>query len=134
VIQDFIDYAISKPEVRMVRGKDIIAWCRKPVGLDGSSPIVSQKVTGSISNMHCKIVGSRITIDLGSALQSDLNIGIYDLKGRLLAARVVVSAGERHFEWNLKNMKLSGTYVVGISGKFAAVGRINRHFTVYQHK
>lgn len=134
VIEDFVTYAISKPEVRMVRGKDIIAWCRKPVGLDGISPIVSQKATGSISNVQCKLVGSRISIDLGSALQSDLNIGIYDLKGRLLAARVVASTGESHFEWNLKSLKLSGATVVRISGKFAAAGKGDCYFAVYQYR
>lgn len=34
VIEEFIKYALTKPEVRVVPGKDIIEWCMNPVALD----------------------------------------------------------------------------------------------------
>jgi hypothetical protein len=34
VLEEFIKYALSKPEVRVVRGRDIIEWCMNPVALN----------------------------------------------------------------------------------------------------
>jgi hypothetical protein len=37
VIEQFIEYALSKPEVRFVTGRDLISWMRRPVPLRSSS-------------------------------------------------------------------------------------------------
>lgn len=42
-IADFLDYALSKPEVRIVRLIDVIHWMRKPVALDG--PLLARPST-----------------------------------------------------------------------------------------
>ncbi len=36
VIEQFIDYALSHPDVRFVTGAQLIEWMKKPVGLDGA--------------------------------------------------------------------------------------------------
>jgi hypothetical protein len=133
-IEEFINYALIKPEVRIVTVKKILDWCRKPVGLDGSSPIISQKTTAVISPVYFKMAGSKIIFDLQSAPESDLNIGIYDLKGRLLASRIVPFAVANHFEWNLNSVKLSGTCIVKISGVFASVGRVIYYYAACLYK
>jgi peptidoglycan/xylan/chitin deacetylase (PgdA/CDA1 family) len=35
-IEEFVTYALSKPQVRFVTGKDMISWMRQPVALSGS--------------------------------------------------------------------------------------------------
>lgn len=37
-MEDFIAYALSKPEVRFVTGRQLLGWLRTPEGLDGKKP------------------------------------------------------------------------------------------------
>lgn len=37
-LEDFIAYALSKPEVRFVTGRQLLGWLRAPQGLDGKNP------------------------------------------------------------------------------------------------
>jgi peptidoglycan/xylan/chitin deacetylase (PgdA/CDA1 family) len=37
-LTDFVTYALTKPEVRIVAVKDIVAWMQNPVGLSGTAP------------------------------------------------------------------------------------------------
>lgn len=36
VVEDFLEYVLSHPDVRVVTGKDVISWMKKPVGLNGT--------------------------------------------------------------------------------------------------
>jgi peptidoglycan/xylan/chitin deacetylase (PgdA/CDA1 family) len=52
VIQDFIDYALSKPEVRMRPLSDVVTWMSNPVALGGSSADRTEGGTVSTSTAN----------------------------------------------------------------------------------
>jgi hypothetical protein len=42
-LSDFIEYALTKPNVRFVSAKQLIQWMRKPVGLSTITPVAAKK-------------------------------------------------------------------------------------------
>jgi hypothetical protein len=111
-VEEFIKYALSKPEVRVVPHKDIIAWLRKPVPLGGTG--AGKKVSHHIVNsLHMKVSGKTVQIvseDLryGSVMQ----VSLFDVNGRLVIQnKMPVSNVMR---WDLGSIVKSGIYVVRV--------------------
>lgn len=46
-VQAFIDYALSKPQVRIVPFREIVRWCEKPVALSGTTAVHAASKPGS---------------------------------------------------------------------------------------
>ncbi|MBN1983342.1 MAG: polysaccharide deacetylase family protein [Chitinivibrionales bacterium] len=61
-IEEFVSYALTKPEVRVVPHKDIITWCKNPVPLtkntaQGASRPLSAKISTTLLRRNGVVVG-----------------------------------------------------------------------------
>lgn len=76
-IKEFLDYALSKPEVRVVRQIDVINWMRNPVSL-GTAPDASEPSppTGLTAT---SVSESRINLTWGAADDPESGVSSYNV-------------------------------------------------------
>lgn len=113
VFEDFVTYALSKPDVRVVRPIDIISWCRDPKPLTGTA--VTQTLN-SAATYSFTVNNNDFTIS--SALlsgKSQATIAMYNAQGRQIAKRSVPVAGNEA-TLTMDNNVSSGLYFVTVDG------------------
>ncbi|MBN1982254.1 MAG: polysaccharide deacetylase family protein [Chitinivibrionales bacterium] len=91
-IAEFIDYALSKPDVRIVPVKKILDWLRKPAGLDGSTGLTSDERVQPAGVSSFEVLGRAIRIQSPAAAA----VTLYDIHGRTVFFAAVSSRVE-HF-------------------------------------
>jgi hypothetical protein len=102
VLRDFLNYALSKPEVRVVSGRQIIDWMRNPVGLNGEKP-------GTVSLGHnapeaIEVMATQLVFNTSF----EGTIALFNSKGQQL--------------FNRSGSITSGTYLqIPTGGKFLAI-------------
>jgi hypothetical protein len=116
-VEEFIDYALSLPDVRMVRGIDIINWMRDPVALAGTNiagknsknaVFAGQLAIRSLSNSKISFIAPKA---------GTYKLGVYSSNGRQIA-----SIADRHFHAGLNNVSWNrrslskGMYFVSVRG------------------
>lgn len=107
-IEDFVDYCISKDVVRVVRGIDVIEWCRNPVGLNGTS--VNDNYKNVESNMQLNVVNKSIIIN--NKISSKVSLKLYSFKGQLVGKKSL-SGGNKNV-WHIDNSVTPGIYLLKI--------------------
>ncbi len=95
-IREFVEYALTKPEVRIVPTRDIIRWMRNPVGLDGTAFV---DTTNPSENLVTNVSKWSAQVDeYGSSINTDTSSGIVQND----IARVkftIASADSNNDEW-----------------------------------
>lgn len=108
-LKAFIDYALSKPDVRFVTTKDIIAWMRKPVALN-PTPLLPNS-NSKISNYAVAVFGRTLRI---AVPQSGLySLTIYSLDGRSLAnyTAYLLKSGDNILQLERHNSAMKAGYI-----------------------
>ncbi len=123
-LQDFIEYALSKPDVRMVTSINIIKWMRDPIGLD-QTPIALSDASKQVVNLTLNTVSpSRIEFSIPRA--GTYTLSLYAMNGKTIAtfARGYYSKGVHGVSWNREDFS-TGTYLIRLKGmKNEAVKRV----------
>ncbi|ERP31924.1 polysaccharide deacetylase family protein [Chitinivibrio alkaliphilus] len=117
VFEDFLEYALSHPEVRVVRPIDIISWMRNPVPLEGDfETSVSQESFRESGSISAEVVSEGFHINHGASLPTTrINISLYTVQGRRITQDVVdVQSGS--FMWNPDISLTPGAYILQING------------------
>lgn len=81
-IEEFIKYALQKPDVRMVPFIDVLRWCEKPVGLDGSPSGITASPDTHPSIASIRLNGKALVVaprNPGTYL-----VTIYSMSGRTI--------------------------------------------------
>lgn len=111
VFEDFIEYALSKPEVRVVRPIDIISWCRNPVTLTGSTNLNS-----AASKASSRFTVANGVISLPSIVNSqELTVSLISAQGRVIAKETLTSNGSS-LKWAPLSSAAHGVYFLNIAG------------------
>ncbi len=82
-VEEFIDYALQKPDVRFVSSKDIIRWMRSPVGLDATTADNTSKTM--ITKPPAIETVSRANIRIFIPEAGTYSLSIYAASGRKVA-------------------------------------------------
>ncbi len=119
---EFFEYALSKPDVRIVRYDKVLAWMRDPVPL-GPTPIYN----------HNSLKNKRITISVqnGSIIvktkevleKSEMNFVLFDMYGRVVARKEMRQFNNQMIKWNIVTIA-SGNYLLKIDGDIRFQKRI----------
>lgn len=114
VFEEFIEYALSFPEVRVVPPIDIITWCRDPDPLD--APISSVKPSSSTIKQSFSInVGSDfIKLNIPHAQSGIADLNIYTMSGRLVSKKSI-NVGSGVISLSTKNFT-QGAYILDVEG------------------
>lgn len=107
-VEDFVDYCISKKDVRVVRGIDVIEWCRNPVGL-------SETANSSAMNNKIKDLNLKINNGIISFNQSDIenvSMKLFTVNGKLVAQKRATCKNE--IQWNVSKNVNSGVYILNV--------------------
>jgi hypothetical protein len=83
-IADFINYALSKPDVRIVRFVDMITWMKNPVALDAASRIDATEERPVAMHQVRILPGKRPGLFFPAA--GIYSVGLYSLDGRKIVA------------------------------------------------
>lgn len=113
VFEDFIAYAMSKPDVRVVRPIDIIAWCRDPKPLTGTA--VAQ--SNNIADHYAFTVNSN-SVTFESSLLSgkkQATVALYNTQGRQISQETV-SVRNNQAQFSFESTLSAGLYVVTVDG------------------
>ena len=113
VIEEFITYALTKPEVRIVPFIDIVRWCGKPVGLDGTTGLrIPEPETGkdigiALFNNNLKLTG---------AFPGMYQISVYSIAGKKLFSKTVSvkNPGVQTYTLHDKILRTDQVYVVTV--------------------
>ena len=114
-IQEFIKYALSKSEVRMVPGIKVIDWCRAPVGLDGTLSVFDPMGKKSFGTNIKNVTNKSITLNITKS--GNYSIKLFALNGKQIASinRNFSSKGIKTI--NYKNSGIAeNLYIVNLSG------------------
>jgi hypothetical protein len=122
-LEGFIDYALTKPEVRFVRPLDLIEWMRNPVGLDGSTATIhtNKKTKQKSINIHGANTGI-LTLDGASA--DSYSVEIFSLNGRNKYSSRFVTGVNANKTINLPISEMpDGVFIATIKGADGFVTR-----------
>lgn len=111
-LEDFVDYALSKQEVRVVRGIDVIHWMQDPVPLRDAVPL-SQIQTEVKKGFTAQVQGN--SLKLTGLPEGNMAIRIVSMNGQLIASRAAMFKGE--FTMNLGESIAPGIYSVRVNSK-----------------
>lgn len=80
-LEAFVDYALTKDVVRVVRGIDVIEWMRNPVGLNGEVGVTKHS---SLSSPKLNVVVSNKVLQISNLSNGTNRVILRNLKGQLL--------------------------------------------------
>lgn len=106
------NYALSQSEISVLYNQDVLR----------NDEFSISKNTGTV---YPNPVKDRVFIHLPDYKRSDLTAKLIDMTGRILIKEKVTSEGNSIFELNLENKKISGNYILNVSGE-----NLNSNFKV----
>jgi peptidoglycan/xylan/chitin deacetylase (PgdA/CDA1 family) len=123
-LEQFIDYALTKPEVRFVRPLDLIEWMRNPSGMDGTQIDVINKIekSGIAVNVEMRKDGS---ISVRSDKPGFVTVRMTDLSGRSVFNSDAAVSSRQNCEVIVPaSATASGTYLISISGNGVSIVKL----------
>ncbi len=118
IIEEFLEYAVTLPDVRIVSSVDVIEWMRNPVPLDRSiatSELVTHFQHFTLSNT----VGESISIETPTA--GAYTMTVMDLRGRVIAElKQNLHVGSNSIDISMLNVAQQ-LYIVSVTGVNGAV-------------
>ena len=115
-ITDFIEYALSIPDVRIVRFDDVIKWMKNPVALDDITYVEDIAIKNGVTTISINILPeSRITLKIPE--DGSYTVSIFSVSGRKIntLTQQFFSAGSHTISYNTKSVA-SGIYIFQIQG------------------
>jgi hypothetical protein len=122
-IEEFIKYALTKPDVRFVTANQIIQWMRNPVALDDISSVTTKKGNSAVSS----IIITALTQKMISFTVS--NPGYYSMVVYSVQGQQLVKAKQQYLHQGQNTITLSnfsmpqGTYVLCIKRSGVSVAK-----------
>lgn len=104
-LEDFVDYALSKSEVRIVRGIDVIEWMQNPVPLSDAVPVQKESLRES-NKFSANIMENEIV--LHGLPEGNFGFKVVAMNGQIVASRAGMSRG------NSVSMKLNSSIAPGV--------------------
>lgn len=127
-VVDFIDYVLTKPDVRMVRYIDVIEWMRNPVELGATWIDENQAMNGATLSAKLSIYAvNRNSMQLTLPESGFYSVSIYAPNGQLIKTikAEYFNAGMTFISWNRSAMA-NGIYLVRLQGlRGSAVKKIS---------
>lgn len=124
VVEEFLEYSVSLPEVRVVPAIDIVNWCANPVALGTSVDITSVNLKKSIMKLaNVNSFGGKITV----ANSGTYSISLISPRGQVLRhiPNISLSKGYNIFRFTENRGLAKGLYFVNVTGdKFKTVKSI----------
>ncbi len=114
-IEEFVKYALTKPEVRFVTAAQMVAWMQNPVGLDGTVGDVSIDAPKKLAKEMNITAGTKsVTFTAPSA--GHYSLSIYSVNGSLISStsKNVGSAGSTSISFGKE--LANGMYVAKVTG------------------
>lgn len=127
-IIDFITYALTKPMVRFVSGKQLITWMRNPVGLDGTSG-TKQPGVQATDKRFCiqRVFPDKIRLTIPS--EGIYSVKFYSVSGKQVSTLAHGYLGAGEFTVSLGREKIpAGIYMLRVSGK---QGALEKRISIY---
>lgn len=122
VIEDFIVYALTKPEVRFVTNQQIIQWMRNPVGLS-ETPIINKTPNKSVSQSITIKNITQNSVALKIKNSGYYTITIYSSQGeRILNSKNILLPSGNH-NLMLNNKFSHGIYLIRVNGLTESVSK-----------
>ncbi len=115
VVEEFVDYALTIPEVRIVPAKDIVAWCENPVALGTATTISNVKVKSQHMNItNINSIGGKINI----AKSGKYSISLLTPRGQVIknANNLTLVSGTNVFAFDKKQQVAKGLYFIKVIG------------------
>jgi hypothetical protein len=118
-IQEFIDYALTKPQVRIVTVKHILDWCRNPAPLAATgiaSPAAGGREEKAVGIDAVWPVKSGITVTLSAPLPGNARatMELFSANGTRIAHAALGQAGSKTIVWKVNGLG-NGVYLVKIN-------------------
>lgn len=115
-IEQFIEYAQTKDDVRMVPGIKIIEWCENPVGLDGEAGTTAIKLGVQKKLVNNNVILSSNKLSITTNASALYNISIVGMNGKVIwsAKSINLSANSANFV-NVDLPKSNNFYIVKLS-------------------
>lgn len=116
-IVDFITYALTKPMVRFVSGKQLIQWMRKPVGLDGTSGVKNAEKNAFFIPQSVRISAGHI-LNLSLPNKGLWNVELYAVDGTHISTIASGYFSEQTMTISIASSTISaGIYIIRVVGE-----------------
>ena len=124
-LRNFIEYALTKPDVRFVTAKQLIQWMRNPVALDDITYVKKEKEHAAFPSL----IITEVTpgkISFIAPVQGRYSIIVYTVQGQQITNTISTHCAQGWNSVTLNSGTISkGTYLVRICGKdISTVGKI----------
>jgi hypothetical protein len=111
---EFVTYALSKPMVRFVSGKQLITWMRNPVGLDGQSGIQVNTGKRLVKTNAIAVSSKKVLFTIANAGNYSLTLFSASGKQYTIVSGKVFFKGS--YSVSLDKAAAAGVYIVQLSG------------------
>ncbi len=115
-ISDFVDYALTKSDVRIVPFVDIIKWMRNPVALDDNTYVQITPMKKGNNSLSIKVLpDKRIKLSIPAA--GAYTVSLFSINGRKISTlhQRILSAGYHTIAYNPKSVA-AGIYIFQVMG------------------
>lgn len=120
-IEEFIDYALTKPDVRFVTAQQLIQWLNKPIALDDIVTSV-QNITNGKSLVNNTFVVSGNTLRFAKPVSSTLSISLFSVNGKKVMRDFTKNITSHSVELPLNDIS-RGVYYLQVKNNNLIVGR-----------
>jgi hypothetical protein len=113
VFEEFLEYALKHPDVRIVRPIDIITWTRNPVPLD-ATPITKDGISDETA-FFAIARSEGIELHIPASFQNEpLTLSLYTVQGRKVMSEKV-SSSQGSYLWQPDAHLTPGTYIIRVN-------------------
>jgi hypothetical protein len=107
----FIDYALSRPEVRFVPAKELVKWCASPVAFNAPVTGTLHKGVFPMQNLNVRFTKGKVLIS-GLPAGGKTLVALFSLTGKRIAQTVATTAA---LAWK-PDYFANSSYVLRLSG------------------
>ncbi len=120
-IEDFIDYALTKPDVRFVTAQQLIQWMNKPVALDDIQTKVNNSTKNNSFQDNSFVLKGNI-LKFKKQVKSTVVISLYSLNGKKVVRDLTANIISNSVELPLNDIS-GGVYYLQIKNNDFVVGK-----------
>jgi hypothetical protein len=113
-MEEFLDYALSHNDTRVVSAKQFLEWMRDPVALTGN-PIVNNDHSNK-SMTRVTLQKNRVSVYF-SEIQpgADVKVSLYTIRGQLVSTADLSLNNEKKCIWTIGSVPADGIYILKVN-------------------
>jgi hypothetical protein len=113
-MEEFLDYALSHNDTRVVSAKQFLEWMRDPVALTGNPIVNNDHSNKSIARVT--VQRNRVSVYFSEIQTGDgVKVRLYTIRGQLVSSATLSLNNEKKCIWTIGSVPADGIYILKVN-------------------